>query len=341
MSLRGIFNFLVHNISSNEELVSYIKTQWPSIWKWIHFLLIHCFSKPMLLTITVKLRHSVYWTAVSLLRTLVDDHKYRDVGDNHDHHEALGWRRCEVLAFMASTVLDRFVSAPKPGWLDQVIAAAGNGPVAVAPVILERFRANISEPALGYPYFPALHQDLLIVIGFSTQTTSAKCYALWSQHSVTMVTKVMLRLASTAYPDVPDAFISQCLAFCAMYICMSFSDSEDACTWVVQAIDAQLILALLKSTRYFQHESALQSLCSDILGDILPQYSVYRSVLRATARSLKKVKRLGLDAQITETDSFQDAWKMLNEIVTERLLIKAHYDTEPSLLAICDDPQVQ
>ena len=162
----------------------------------------------MLSTIAIKLRHSVYWKAMSLLRTLVDDHKYHDIVGSTPGTIAVImklWvgeanKGCEVLAFMASTVLERFVSAQKPGWIDQVIAAAGNDPVAVALVILERFRANVLEPALGHPNFPALHKDLLIVIGFSTQTTPAICYALWSQHSVTMVTKVMICLASNTTP---------------------------------------------------------------------------------------------------------------------------------------------
>jgi len=238
---------------------------------------------------------------------------------------------------MASTVLERFVSAPKPGWLDQVVAAAGNDPVAVSLVIIERLRANFLEPTLGHPNISALHKDLLIAIGFSSEATSAICYALWSKHSVTMVTKVMLRLSSEG--STPDALINQCLAFCAIYLSMSFLDSEDAPTWVVQAIDAQMIPALLKSVRFFPHGDALQSICSDILGCILPQYSVYRSVLRAIARSFKKIKRLGLEAQIAETGSFQDAWETLKELVNERLLIQAHYDADPTTHAICDNPQ--
>jgi hypothetical protein len=341
--------------SENKVFVSDIESHWPAkIWKWTHFLLAHCFIEPMLNIMNTKFRFSVYHATMGLLTALVGEAGLRITVGSTPQLIAITtklWiaeakKGSELLCFMASMVLERFVSAPKPGWHDQIVAAAGNDPGVIAKTILERIRANLIEPGVVPTNHVAFHKDILIAIGFTDGPTTAVCRALWSQHSITTITKAMLCLLSDRHADgsagfteIPDAFISQCLTFCVMYLDISFTNSEDACTWIVQAIDAQLIPALLKSTRFFAHEAMLESICSNILGDIIPQYLVYRSVLRPVARSLKNTRRLGLEGQLSDTGSFRDSWITFNELASERLTIKAHYDKDPSH-NICDNPQV-
>ena len=208
---------------------------------------------------------------MSLLRTLVDDHKYRDVVGSTPETitiiRSFGLEKpnkgCEeALAFMASTGVgeDLYLHKNLVGSSRKRLSQpARNDPVAVALVILERFRANVLEPALGHPNFPALHKDLLIVdwllhSNYPSYMLRALVPAIqlpWSD------AKVMICLASNTYTDVPDAFISQCLAFCAIYTCMLLSDSEDACTWVVQAMMMRSWFQHYWSQHaIFQHESA-------------------------------------------------------------------------------------
>ncbi|KIM82786.1 hypothetical protein PILCRDRAFT_820070 [Piloderma croceum F 1598] len=338
--------------SENEALLTSIETHWPfKIWKWTHFLLIHCFSKPMLNSIDTKFRFHVYFITMSLLSILAEETGLRvTIGSTPGLIAIITklWiaeakKEGGVMGFKASMVLERFVSAPKPGWLDQIIAAADNNPILVAKTILERIRANLLEPGILPTNYAAIHKDLLIAMGFSQAATPAVCHALRSQHSITTITKAMLCLSSDRHANaphrtgIPNRFIGQCLTFCIIYLDMSFIDSEDAGTWIAQAIDAQLIPAFLKSTRFFVHDGALEQICPKILGDVIPQYLVYRTVLRAVARSLKNIRRLGLEGLVPENGPFRDSWTTLNELVNERLGIKAHYDKDPSLV-ICGNP---
>jgi len=340
--------------SENGALMTSIETHWPvKIWKWTHFLLIHCFSKPMLNSIDGEFRLHVYFTTMGLLSVLAEETGLRvTIGSTPGLIAIITklWiaeaKKEGGVCFKASTVLERFVSAPKPGWLDQIIAAADNNPTVVAKTILERIRANLLEPGVLSTDYAAIHKDLLIAMGFSQAATPAVCHALRSHHSIPTITKAMLCLSSDRHANapphstrIPDRFISQCLTFCIIYLDMSFIDSEDAGTWIAQAIDAQLIPAFLKSTRFFVHDGALKQICPKILGDVIPQYLVYRSVLRAVARSLKNIRRIGLEGLVPENGPFRDSWSTLNELANERLGIKAHYDKDPSLV-ICGNPPV-
>jgi MYND finger len=338
--------------SENGTLMTSIETHWPvEIWKWAHFLLIHCFSKPMLNSIDGEFRFRVYFTTMSLLSVLAEETVLRvTIGFTPGLVAIITklWiaeaEEGGVMCFKASTVLERFVSAPKPGWLDQIIAAADNNPIIVAKTILKRIRANLLEPGALRTDYAAIHKDLLIAMGFSQAATPAVCHALRSQHSIPTITKAMLRLSSDRHANapphrIPDRFIGQCLTFCLIYLDMSFINSEDAGTWIAQAIDAQLIPAFLESTRFFVHDGTLKQISQKILGDVIPQYLVYRFVLRAVARSLKNIKRLGLEGLVPENGPFRDSWTTLNELANERLGIKAHYDKDPSLV-ICGNPPV-
>ena len=97
---------------------------------------------------------------------------------------------------------------------------------------------------------------------------------------------------------------------------------------------------MLLSARYFVHDDKLESTCSNILGGLIPQYLVYRSVLRATAQSLEKIQALGLEARIATTGPFRESWTSFNEVASERLAIKAEFDRDPSVHARCDNAQV-
>ena len=340
--------------SENGALVADIESHWPGkIWKWTQFLLVHCFSEPMLNTIDAKFRFNVYFITMGLLSALAEETGLRDTVGCTPGLIAIVtklWiaeakKGCEMMCFRASMVLERFVSAPKPGWLNQIIAVAENDPIVLAKTILERIRANLLEPGVRPTNYAAIFKDFLVAIGFSQAETPAVCHALRSQHSIPTLTKAMLCLTSDRDAEVhhltrmPDSFIGQCLMFCVIYLDMSFVDSEDGRTWIIQAIDAQLITALLKSTRFFEHDDVLQQICSRILGDVIPQYLAYRSVLRATSRALKNIRRLGLEGRIPQSGSFRDSWTTFNELASERLGIKAHYDKDPSH-AICGNPQV-
>jgi hypothetical protein len=351
-ALKGITSCLnQHDGSRNKVLLPDIESRWtPKIWKWTHFLLVHCFAEPMLPTMDTRFQFGVYVATMNLLTALVHQSpELRTTVASTPGVIALTTKLWiaetkmgnEILSFRASRVLERFVSVPGPGWRDQIVAS-GSGPFAIAKTILDRIRVNSMEPSIKATSYISLHSDLLIAMGFTDGPTTDVCRALWSQHSIAVVTKAIFCLSSDKPADmssIPDSVIGQCLTFGVIYLDISFTNSEDTHTWIVQAVEARLIPALLKATRFFSYEGALEPICSNFLGDVIPQYLVYRSVLRSVARSLKNIRRHGLEKKLAETGPFRDSWNTLNDLVSERLAIKAHYDKDPQH-ALCENPKV-
>lgn len=335
--------------SQNETLLSDIGSHWtPKIWKWTRFLLVHYCAEPMPNTIDTKFKDGVYFATTELLVALVhrSDELCTAVASTPGVITLMTklWimetkKEYELLGFMASIVLGKFASEPKQAWRDQIIASTSD-PSDIAKTILDRIRINFIEPSDIPTNYAALLGDLQMAMGFTVGPLTDVRPALWSQHSVTIITQAIFCLASDRVAEilsVPDSWIRKCIRFCASYLDISFAHSGDTYTWIVHAVEARLISALLKATRFFGHDDTLEPICSNILGHVIPQYLVYRSVLRSVARSLENIRSHGHEMTLTETGPFRDSWNTLNDVVTERLAIEAH-DNEASSHVVCANP---
>lgn len=155
------------------------------------------------------------------------------------------------------------------------------GPTTVAKVALGHLRDKYSAKS----YQTGMGIDISVVHAFAVCYPVAK--SLLSQGSIAACTKTAIKLAeapeplpSPRAPEIQAAF---------RYILASFNIGNGF-TWIIEALNAQILRAMLRSAH-------LPDLGEDIvflLSKVLPPYMIYESVLVAVGRAVNRVKDLGL-----------------------------------------------
>ena len=117
---------------------------------------------------------------------------------------------------------------------------------------------------------------------------------------------------------------------CVMMCYFTFIDAlmtVNGPSWVVQAFDAGILPALLKSGRRLtQLDAHRRNLCTTLLSDMLCQYLVYRSVLRPVAKTLRRTERLQIDQDVA--GPLWDGWLFFKSLAGVRIAIKEERDDE-------------
>jgi hypothetical protein len=328
------------------------------LWKWCHFFFEQALpDSSMLKTISLEGMHDTYVICMRLVSCMASIHK--------ELHQIICattglitmvtklWLQevkvgKEHLDFHASTVLYRFTKHPIIGtaahWLSVVVDAAGGDYKTTASISLQRILLILEKPFRSAPNYFALEADILIATSFVSAGSDTFRAALLDQQSTKILTKTMYRLALSTQSGELTSQIVSCLRLCAMYLRFFTGLVTYRNVFVLEAMDAQLHPALLGSSRWFSHdnltgsEGSLQTYCCDLMSGILPHYLVYRSVLRTVSRSLKKIKALDLEAQVSRESPLWKLWVQFRGIATERLMIKSAVKSSP--IASCDNPGV-
>lgn len=347
--LAGISTIIDQYSSQDDALLSNLKEHWPLMWKWIDSLLNNGSPQPIVPTNDESRGQLVYVQCMHLLGSLAWAKDARDTMANAPGFikTMVSWWIAEAesannyLPISSSGVFERFVSAPKAGWLDQIVQASGNNPALIAKCLLRRIRTITSKAGDLASDRLSLNSLLLTAMGFANEENPVRS-ALLSQNSVHVIATAFFRICAEKNPTLPASDIVPKMAlFCIIYLELSIDGSDDACTWVVQVLEAHILEALINSMPWFEEEPALKDCCQRMLGETIPKYTLYRSGLRAAGKAAKVVRRLKLDFAVKRENSpLREQWKVFDELVKERLAIKVHYDNEPLSHAVCSNPKV-
>ncbi|KAJ6620290.1 hypothetical protein B0H10DRAFT_1087670 [Mycena sp. CBHHK59/15] len=140
--------------------------------------------------------------------------------------------------------------------------------------------------------------------------------ALLARNSIRHVTRLLRTLVSRQTPSKDDTVIARWISVVMEYL-LNRMDQSDRVTWVTQAIDAGLLIALLNSSKWTAHMSELEDQTRvQIVKTILFPYLGFLSVVRSVGRALKKVERKGYVAQ---SGPFGDAWATFRQLAHIRV----------------------
>lgn len=158
---------------------------------------------------------------------------------------------------------------------------------------------------------------------------SSKCRPiaplLQAQHRMVVVTRVLFSL--TLGPPVP---FSQGIAasvrsdkawaiICALINISTGVSVTDGITWLIEALEADLLIALVRCEpweRYLVMPNSAEECLYPFLTNVLPTYSVYRSCLIVMDKHLTKIRKLGLDAAARQSGVLSPFWRAWDEFVT-------------------------
>jgi hypothetical protein len=143
--------------------------------------------------------------------------------------------------------------------------------------------------------------------------------ALLTQHVVPATTKILVSLAAET-PSLPTASLKGKVISYALWNLLSWVRSTDGVTWIIQALDAKLMFALIQCERWlpFMHGDP-EDFFYPFLNEYLPSYSAYRSVLCVMSKYLSKIQKLGLDSGKSRDIPLWNAWNSFVNLVESRL----------------------
>lgn len=152
---------------------------------------------------------------------------------------------------------------------------------------------------------------------------------LFASPAVSAMALVMARLTSPHFRiarssstlSIAVKIIPSCLLTCSVFL--NFSMHLCGCTRVVEALDGQVLISLLRTLAFLVSNS--KEYPNDLLLNHVQLikhftcYTLYPSVLRKVARSLNRIDSLGLEQYVPTTGPLHDAWKTLRSTIAQRI----------------------
>ncbi|KAF8125945.1 hypothetical protein EV363DRAFT_1418952 [Boletus edulis] len=159
--------------------------------------------------------------------------------------------------------------------------------------------------------------DLQIITALSQQENIR--FAYMRQGVITIAAEILALVVDRKWEEDMQMFARRSIADAAALL-RSRIEEMDALPFLSQAIERGLVASLLKCEPLLTSVGqpvALQEMLL-LLGEILPGYSVYRSVLHQLTLAVDSAMAQGLDAKLSKSGGFCVGWKRLKDTVNER-----------------------
>ncbi|KAF8125941.1 hypothetical protein EV363DRAFT_1349158 [Boletus edulis] len=143
--------------------------------------------------------------------------------------------------------------------------------------------------------------------------------ALMRQGVVKAAAEILALIVGREWKGEMQVFASRCM-ITATALLRSRIEEMDALPFLSQALERGLVASLLKCeatlTSAVQPSARREPIL--LLAEVLPGYSVYRSVLHQLALAVDSAVGQRLDAKLSKSGEFCKAWKQLRDTVDER-----------------------
>jgi len=159
--------------------------------------------------------------------------------------------------------------------------------------------------------------DLHIIIVLSLQENI--CLALMRQGAIKAASEILGLVVDREWEGETRVLAARCMIN-AIVLLKSRIEEMDALPFLIQALQRGLVSSLLKCEALlpFAEQPPAQRQPVVLLGEVLPGYTVYRSILHPLALAVDFAIRQRLDAKLSEGGELYKAWKRLKDTVDER-----------------------
>lgn len=299
---------------------------WPSLWKWLEFLDTECCQKCLFdanhnIQGRVGISHTLLTFGESeALRRLVTSTP--GVINMLSRYWIAEGQHPEIQHFLDAAGINRAFTRALDVYLKDedtmpycllpdIIAAAPGGAKSVARIGILHLNDDASTHD---PNFVTIYRDLSLINNLSCKSCPALHLAFLNHGVIPAIVK-MLTLFNAQTMD--NTHVTCSIEMCYSILIKAFQ-SANGTSWVIQAFDSGLLPVLLKSgCRLAQLNEFDRNLCTTLLSNILCQYLVYRSVLCAVGKALRRVERLNIDKDLM--GPLWDGWLLFKGIAHERI----------------------
>lgn len=144
---------------------------------------------------------------------------------------------------------------------------------------------------------------------------------LLNQQSMTILTSVINSMVDRYATTNRHTLVAKCLSYGYWYI-RAYVESSDGLPWVTQIVEAGLLSAMLSTEPWIKHLGDQDSEDWEplflLLGQIIPKYSVYNSVLKPMIRRLTAIDACGLPGKLEKDGWLFQSWSLFENVVRSR-----------------------
>ncbi|KII85468.1 hypothetical protein PLICRDRAFT_317343 [Plicaturopsis crispa FD-325 SS-3] len=318
----------------SREAIDRLAELWPSMFPWMKALYSQAFDSPY---IHIQIRIAVMIAVTNLIETfsftqplwqpIVDTpgsvafitrlwlRTTKNFSQNAERDIAFRHTGTSILRFyLQHSYLDRGLDS----WaaeLPNLMQTATLGEDFV-PVVLNRFNTNFYKSSAG---LSSIKEDVSLL---DTLCDCPEfCYRFLSQKSMHSITGLLTFVVDQPVIPSQSATLVECINACLQHY-TRFLEAGDGLSWVRQAVEAGLLSALVSAHVILTDLGQDCTRIYTLIGDILPKYLVYLSVIRIASRSLKKIDSLGLEQKTKRDARFQADWESFRHLVHDRSRLK-------------------
>lgn len=219
------------------------------------------------------------------------------------------------------------ISATLDGWMcefsqqekwdwSEILRPFGGEPEALAVTALEHLQQDVLRTPIDYDL---IVWDIHLLTTLSVN--SAIRVPLLNHHSMTIVTNVIISVVDRYAATNRHAIIAKCISYAYWYI-RSYVETTDGLPWVTEIVEAGLLPAMLSSEPWMKHLNGQASEDWEplflLLGQIIPKYSVYNSLLKPTIKRLTAIDASGLPGNLEKNGFLFQAWSLFEHAVRGR-----------------------
>lgn len=200
----------------------------------------------------------------------------------------------------------------------EILCPFGGDADALALTALDHLRQDVARIPINY--------DLIVWDTHLITTLSindAIRTSLLNQHSMTLVTSVVCSVVDqyTAPATDKHCIAAKCISYGYWYI-RTYVESTEGLPWIAQTIEAGLLPAMLSTEPWTKHLNGQDSEDWEplflLLGEIIPKYSMYNSVLKPMVKRLKAVDLGSLLGKLEKDGLLFRSWSVFETIVMRR-----------------------
>ncbi|KAF8546886.1 hypothetical protein OG21DRAFT_1490730 [Imleria badia] len=198
----------------------------------------------------------------------------------------------------------------------EILRPFGGEVDALAATALDHLRRDIARTPINYDL---IVWDIHLVTALSVN--DAIRIPLLNQHSMTLLASVINSLMGHYATTNRHTVVAKCISYGYWYI-RAYVESTDGHPWVTQIVEAGLLSAMLCTEPWIKHLNGQDSEDWEplflLLGQIIPKYSVYSSVLKPMIRRLTVIDAGCLPGKLDKDGLLFQSWGLFQNVVRSR-----------------------
>lgn len=222
--------------------------------------------------------------------------------------------------FHLPAILDSWMCAfsHRESWdWSQILLPFGGEPDDLATTALEHLRQDVARTPIN---FDLIIWDIHIITTLSVNDTIRM--PLLKQQSMTLLAGVINTMAHQYHATSDQlTLVAKCISYAYWYI-RAYAESTEGLPWIIQLVEAGLLSAMLSTERWIKHLSGEDSEDWEplflLLGQILPKYSLYSSVLRPMVKQLTAIDAGDLPGKLDKNGALFQVWSTFERVVRDR-----------------------